>query len=74
MEEFCKMFTEAESFYYSDEFDLTNSIQRQSLSSLKMSDTEKLPLCYAADLRFFWNHYMLSDLIQAPVSSELQFF
>lgn len=69
LDEFYKMFTEADSFYYSYGYDLTNSIQRTALSSEKTATNASFPLWYKADLRFFWNYYMMSDLIQSlPVS------
>ena len=57
------MFNDSDSFYYSPTGDLTNSIQRQY--SLKIE--EVAPLWTIADDRFFWNKYMLSDLITGKV-------
>lgn len=70
LEEFHKMFTEADSFYYSHNYDLTNSIQRQYLKSESRKGATS-PLWYNADSRFMWNHFMLNDLIQSKVSSSL---
>ncbi|XP_062520840.1 phosphatidylinositide phosphatase SAC2-like [Corticium candelabrum] len=60
-EELHRMFTGSESFYFSFTADLTNSMQRQMLSS-----HDKLkPLWKQADKRFFWNYEMLNELITA---------
>lgn len=79
LEEFHKMFTEAESFYYSPEQDITNSLQRRQkflpVATEKKDKevasatiTPKLPLWEMADKRFFWNWYMVKSLINAQVS------
>ena len=54
---------EVDAFYYSLDGDLTSSIQRQSESTYDKS----APLWKKADERFFWNHFMLSDLLFAQV-------
>lgn len=55
-------YQETQCFYYSHTYDLTTSYQR-----LYNSD-ETIPLWKRADERFFWNHQMLSELIdQAEV-------
>ncbi|XP_075071639.1 phosphatidylinositide phosphatase SAC2 isoform X2 [Mixophyes fleayi] len=59
LDELFKMFMDSDSFYYSRTYDLTNSVQRQSTSG-----KSGLPLWKRVDERFFWNRYMLEDLIQ----------
>ncbi|XP_069755965.1 phosphatidylinositide phosphatase SAC2 isoform X2 [Narcine bancroftii] len=59
LEELIKMFMDSESFYYSESYDLTNSIQRQSVS-----EKSEASLWQRVDDRFFWNKYMMDDLIQ----------
>ncbi|GIY91570.1 phosphatidylinositide phosphatase SAC2 [Caerostris extrusa] len=56
------MFTDTDSFYYSFTGDLTNSIQRQYYQSKDPEYKEK-PLWKRIDDRFFWNKFMLSELI-----------
>ena len=53
------MFNETNSFYYSLNGDLTNSLQRQHENKDK-----NIPLWKRIDDRFFWNKYMLSSLIE----------
>ncbi|XP_063290313.1 phosphatidylinositide phosphatase SAC2 [Pelobates fuscus] len=59
LEELFKMFMDSDSFYYSSTYDLTNSVQRQS-----MGDKGKIPLWQRVDDRFFWNKHMMEDLIK----------
>lgn len=59
LDELIKMFMDSDSFYYSQSYDLTNSIQRQS-----SSETNNASLWRRVDDRFFWNKYMMDDLIQ----------
>ncbi|XP_075468166.1 phosphatidylinositide phosphatase SAC2 isoform X1 [Ascaphus truei] len=58
LEELFKMFMDSDSFYYSWTYDLTNSVQRQS-----SGEKSQLPLWQRVDDRFFWNKYMIEDLI-----------
>ncbi|KAM6444137.1 phosphatidylinositide phosphatase SAC2 isoform 1-T1 [Liasis olivaceus] len=58
LEELFKMFMDADSFYYSLSYDLTNSVQRQSAC-----EKTNLPLWKKVDDRFFWNKHMIEDLI-----------
>ncbi|XP_052831657.1 phosphatidylinositide phosphatase SAC2 isoform X1 [Octopus bimaculoides] len=60
-EELLKLFNESNSFYYSLTFDLTNSIQRQYTND-KPADE---PLWKRADERFFWNQYLLKELLES---------
>ncbi|XP_046849914.1 phosphatidylinositide phosphatase SAC2-like [Xenia sp. Carnegie-2017] len=60
-EELLKMFNDSQSFYYSKESDITNSIQR---IVEKKEETKGLPLWKTADERFFWNKAMLEDIIK----------
>ncbi|KAG8189742.1 hypothetical protein JTE90_012918 [Oedothorax gibbosus] len=62
IEEFTKMFTDTDSFYYSQTGDLTNSVQRQFAQS-KDPEFKGVPLWKRIDDRFFWNKFMLSELI-----------
>uniref|UniRef100_A0A673SYT2 Inositol polyphosphate-5-phosphatase F n=1 Tax=Suricata suricatta TaxID=37032 RepID=A0A673SYT2_SURSU len=59
LEELLKMFMDSESFYYSLTYDLTNSVQRQSAG-----ETDPRPLWQKVDDRFFWNKYMIQDLME----------
>ena len=59
MEEIYKIFQENNgSFYFSHEFDLTNSIERQHSNIYDSS----LPLWKRADSRFFWNMPLINEL------------
>ncbi|XP_066141253.1 phosphatidylinositide phosphatase SAC2 isoform X2 [Euwallacea fornicatus] len=61
IEEFYKIFTDANSFYYSHSTDLTNSLQR--LCHLEKENLiQKNCLWKTADDKFFWNKYMLECL------------
>ncbi|XP_074089618.1 phosphatidylinositide phosphatase SAC2 isoform X2 [Macrotis lagotis] len=68
LEELLKMFMDSESFYYSLTYDLTNSVQRQSVC-----ENKSLPLWQNVDERFFWNRYMIKDLIKIG-TSEVDFW
>uniref|UniRef100_H0VDN7 Inositol polyphosphate-5-phosphatase F n=1 Tax=Cavia porcellus TaxID=10141 RepID=H0VDN7_CAVPO len=59
LEELLKMFMDSESFYYSLTYDLTNSVQRQSIG-----ERDGRPLWQKVDDRFFWNKYMIQDLTE----------
>ncbi|XP_076043894.1 phosphatidylinositide phosphatase spermathreecae isoform X2 [Oratosquilla oratoria] len=59
LDELSKMFNESNSFYFSFEGDLTNSLQRQSSETYNLD----LPLWKRADDQFFWNKHMLHELI-----------
>ncbi|KAK3589432.1 hypothetical protein CHS0354_020761 [Potamilus streckersoni] len=60
MEELTKMYNDSDFFYYSDTFDLTNSLQRQNAESY----TVNIPHWQRCDVRFFWNEHMLKELIE----------
>uniref|UniRef100_A0A6G1SNP8 Phosphatidylinositide phosphatase SAC2 n=2 Tax=Aceria tosichella TaxID=561515 RepID=A0A6G1SNP8_9ACAR len=60
VEEMTKLFNNTNSFYYSPTLDLTNRFSRVNL--IKKIGNE--PVWMAADERFFWNKYMLADLIE----------
>ncbi|SNX81489.1 probable SAC1 - recessive suppressor of secretory defect [Melanopsichium pennsylvanicum] len=47
-------------FYFSYEYDLTSSMQRQALISNKSA-----PLWQRTDDRFFWNRFLMQKLVQA---------
>ncbi|XP_017279824.1 phosphatidylinositide phosphatase SAC2 [Kryptolebias marmoratus] len=62
LDELYKIFMDSDSFYYSLTYDLTNSVQRQGAS-----DRSGLPLWKQVDDRFFWNKFMIQDLIDLQV-------
>jgi len=64
LEELQRIFTETDSFYYCLDGDLTNSLQRQC--DLKEKNREFMNnkgLWRTVDDRFFWNKFMLQDII-----------
>jgi hypothetical protein len=66
VEEFYKIFTDTNSFYFSRTTDLTNSLQR--LCALdKQSLVDPKALWRTVEDRFFWNKHMLKDLIELDV-------
>jgi hypothetical protein len=67
VDDFKKMFTETESFYYSNDYDITTSIQRQEQTKLISEGYANLPMWERTDRRFFWNFYMLESLLSAKV-------
>jgi hypothetical protein len=56
------MYNDSDSFYFSETYDLTNSLQQQNSPDYQNSLSK--PLCERADDRFFWNRPMLDDLCQ----------
>nr|CAH7731652.1 unnamed protein product [Callosobruchus chinensis] len=63
IEEFHKIFTDTNSFYYSKTTDLTNSLQR--LCNLeKQGAIDPQALWKTVDDRFFWNKHMLKSIIE----------
>ncbi|XP_062592434.1 phosphatidylinositide phosphatase SAC2-like, partial [Saccostrea cucullata] len=68
--ELLKMFTDSDSFYYSETFDLTTSLQRQH--GKEYQSNKHLPLWQQVDPRFFWNRHMLSDLINVEGDPEVE--
>lgn len=67
LEEFHKIFTDTNSFYYCRTSDLTNSLQR--LCCLEKNNMlDQKALWKTVDDRFFWNWHMLKDLIELNVS------
>ncbi|XP_010143261.1 PREDICTED: phosphatidylinositide phosphatase SAC2 [Buceros rhinoceros silvestris] len=62
------MFMDSDSFYYSLTYDLTNSVQRQSVC-----EKANLPLWRKVDDRFFWNKHMIEDLISID-NAEVDFW
>ncbi|XP_078063261.1 phosphatidylinositide phosphatase SAC2-like, partial [Mustelus asterias] len=61
LEELVKMFTNSDSFYYSLTYDITTSAQRQPV---KTPGKERSPPWERVDDRFFWNKYMIRDLLE----------
>ena len=57
------MYTDSDFFYYSNTYDLTNSLQQQHSERYDRS----APLWKRADERFFWNMYMLAELQEQKV-------
>ncbi|XP_005110489.1 phosphatidylinositide phosphatase SAC2 [Aplysia californica] len=60
LEELLKMYNDSDFFYYSDNFDLTNSLQRQNSSDYDSTTA----MWKKADERFFWNKHMLLELME----------
>ena len=54
------MYNDSDFFYFSDTYDLTNSLQRQNTNGYKKDK----PLWERADERFFWNKPMLEELME----------
>ncbi|XP_077273121.1 phosphatidylinositide phosphatase spermathreecae isoform X2 [Temnothorax americanus] len=64
LEELNKIFTETDSFFFCQTGDITNSLQRQCvLESQHGQNNQDKPLWQRVDDRFFWNKYMLYDII-----------
>lgn len=72
LEEFNKIFTETDSFYFCATTDITNSLQRRSIAE-QNEQYKDLPLWRKVDDRFFWNKHMLKDLIDINVSFSFRF-
>ena len=66
-QELIKMHNESDAFFYSNTYDLTNSIQQQYAKSYEHDQ----PLWKRADARFFWNKHMLNELIEQQVGSHI---
>lgn len=67
IEEFYKIFTDTNSFYFCYTTDITNSLQRwHKLQSENRIDPKAI--WKTVDDRFFWNKHMLKDLISKNVS------
>lgn len=66
VEEFHRIFTDTNSFYFCETADLTNSLQR--LCNLeKKKAVDPRALWKTVDDRFFWNRHMLKELIELQV-------
>ncbi|XP_066586531.1 phosphatidylinositide phosphatase SAC2 isoform X2 [Prorops nasuta] len=64
LEELNKIFTETDSFFFCNTKDITNSLQRQCvLESEQVNEYLSKPLWQRVDDRFFWNKFMLQDII-----------
>ncbi|XP_056147761.1 phosphatidylinositide phosphatase SAC2 [Lampris incognitus] len=68
LDELYKIFMDSDSFYYSQTYDLTNSVQRQGDSG-----SSNLPLWKQVDDRFFWNKHMIQELIDLQ-TAEVDFW
>lgn len=64
LEELNKIFTETDSFFFCRTRDITNSLQRLCG---KDQENQKLPMWQTVDDRFFWNKFMLQDIINLNV-------
>ncbi|XP_078285002.1 phosphatidylinositide phosphatase SAC2-like [Rhinoraja longicauda] len=62
LEEVVKMFTDSDSFFFSPTYDITNSAQRQWHHL-----NDRHGLLAKVDDRFFWNKYMVRDLLEKKV-------
>ncbi|XP_029188502.2 phosphatidylinositide phosphatase SAC2-like [Acropora millepora] len=67
VEELLKMFNDSDSFFYSPTGDLTNTLQRQFSGKYDQNE----PLWRRCDKRFFWNVFMVQELLSAedPVAN-----
>lgn len=66
IEEFHKIFTDTNSFYFCRTSDITNSLQR--LCNLEKNNRiDPSALWKTVDDRFFWNKHMLNELIELKV-------
>lgn len=63
-EELHKIFDYTDSFYFCVDFDITNNLQRH-LQQVANNEPQR------PDERFFWNSYMIRDIIALNVSSIL---
>ncbi|XP_072915886.1 phosphatidylinositide phosphatase SAC2-like [Hemitrygon akajei] len=59
LEDLVKMFTDSDSFYYSLTYDITNTAQQQQCGTEGQLRTPP-----RIDDRFFWNKYMIQDLLK----------
>ncbi|KAK4875984.1 hypothetical protein RN001_012406 [Aquatica leii] len=64
IEEFHKIFTDTDSFYFCSTCDITNSLQRLC-SNEKKKEFKDCAVWKMVDDRFFWNKHMLKDLIES---------
>ncbi|XP_055518209.1 phosphatidylinositide phosphatase SAC2-like [Leucoraja erinacea] len=63
LEELVKLFTDSDAFYFSQTYDITNSAQRQWRWQRQGINSEE-GLLAKVDDRFFWNKYMIRDLLK----------
>lgn len=72
LDEFLKIFTDTDSFYFCCTCDITNSLQR--LCELeKRKEIDENALWKTVDDRFFWNKHMLKDLIESNVNEYISY-
>lgn len=64
------MFNESDSFYYSETFDLTNTIEKQYIIDGNM---KKFPW-QRVDDRFFWNYHMTKEIRETKIQNEVYIF
>lgn len=53
-------------FYYSNNYDLTHSLQRRNQLSQTQPNFPRLSLYERADERFVWNSHLMKDLVVQP--------
>lgn len=75
MDQLLKLFNDSDSFYFSPDGDLTNSMQRkfQRLEASDLKNEKKRKFEYLDD-RFFWNKFMLKDLLECEDSEAADHF
>ncbi|KAF5276553.1 hypothetical protein FQR65_LT03983 [Abscondita terminalis] len=64
VEEFHKIFTDTDSFYFCTTCDITNSLQRLC-NNEKKAEFKDCAMWKTVDDRFFWNKHMLKDLLES---------
>lgn len=70
LDELHKIFTETDSFFFCQTRDITNSLQRLC----EKEADEKIPLWKVVDDRFFWNKFMLQDIINLNVRNKITLY
>lgn len=69
-DEILRMFNETESFYYCDNGDLTNSLQRKHTSQYQQFNQQETAFWRRADDRFFFNRHLLNFILNAVDQSQ----
>ena len=67
LQEMLKLFNDSNFFYYSDTYDLTNTVQRQN----SVGYPKELLPWQRADQRFFWNMNLVTELMENSVSFDM---
>eukprot|EP01104_Vermistella_antarctica_P012946 TRINITY_DN382_c3_g1_i1.p1 TRINITY_DN382_c3_g1~~TRINITY_DN382_c3_g1_i1.p1 ORF type:complete len:1343 (+),score=272.19 TRINITY_DN382_c3_g1_i1:297-4325(+) len=63
-------FLDSSGFYFSSAMDLTQSLQRRALL-VETNELSRRPLWEQVDNRFFWNRFLLEDLVRRQLSDWL---